>query len=261
MAFINLKREVQRLNNRLEGISDDLVIALEKYQREYERLLLKTNFDVKNNNFKATVSNFNKAQSLNPMSKLGFNQIAIDHIRQYTPAAKAQIKWNKRVGIKFDMKISDIAGLTALRETDYAALLGQANLMDAQIKQQLVNAIALQANYSDTVEGLATQMLGVGGRSGMLAKYANTYMRTALFGVTRVVDKEIYNKVGGNEPKSIYEYAGPVDGKTRPFCLSHVGKKFTKKKVDNFPVENGSGLDPFVAPGGWNCRHRLVLVQ
>jgi hypothetical protein len=55
-----------------------------------------------------------------------------------------------------------------------------------------------------------------------------------------------------------YYYLGPVDAKTRPFCLQRIGEKFTTKQIEHFGDANGSGLNGFLQPGGFNCRHRMV---
>lgn len=257
MDIKSLQREIRRLNQNLDGISDDLVGALEKYQREYERLILKTKFEVDEaGKLKRTAGNFNQVSKLTPMEKLGFNQIAIGHIKTYDDVAKRQIEFNRRIGIATDLSYKNINILQAYKEFDLANMFGEASLLDGLVKKQLVNAIALNTPWHDAVMNLATDLLGSDIKGGRLARYAETYMRTSLFGLSRTIDKTIYDQLGEDR----FLYVGALDKRTRPFCEEHVGNEYTLAEIEAFPEENESGLDPFFAPGGWNCRHRLIPV-
>ena len=141
-----------------------------------------------------------------------------------------------------------------MQEIDFSVFQAEAQLLDERIKKELVNAIALRMPYEQTVDNLATSLLGAGEKTGTLAGYANTYMRTALFSLSKAIDQEIYSALGVDE----YYYLGPIDAKTRPFCLQRIGEKFTTKQIENFGDANGSGLNGFLLPGGFNCRHRMV---
>ena len=261
---INLKAieaEIKRLNNFTDGISDELVKAMDDYQKEYEKWIRKKKFDIEAGKLKKTQKNFNIAQSRDPLTSLGFNKIAIDHIREYNEIAKEQILFNKRIGITTDLKFTDITMLKRLKEIDLANMFAQGSQLDKEVKKQLVNAVALGADFNETVDNLGASLLGVGKKKGRLAAYANTYMRTALFGLGRMIDKDIYDSIGGAEPDAIYLYAGASpDKKIRAFCLARVAKFFTRKQIDEFPTLNGSGLDPYFSPGGWNCRHRMIFL-
>ena len=257
----DLNKEIKKLNKYLDGITDNLVSALETYQSEYENLLLKESFDIKDGKLKATQKNFNKAQSLSPARQLGFNEIATAHIVQYDDIAKNQLAFNKSIGIKPDLKYRDITILNQLKEIDYSVFQAEALLLDERIKRELVNAIALEMPYKDTVDNLATSMLrSRDGKTRALAAFANTYMRTAAFGLSRAIDQEVYDKFGGTEQDSLYLYSGPVDSITREFCIDHVGKVYSREKIEQFPAETGSPLNPFTAPAGFNCRHTLILI-
>lgn len=250
----DIDKEIARLNKNLDGITNKLVVALQKYQVEYERELFKAGFDLKDGNLKATQSNYNKAQSLKIMKKLGFNTLAMGWISQYRNIAKTQIEFNKRIGISTDFNFRDISIVKQLQEIDFSVFQAEAILLDERIKKELVNAIALQMPYEKTVDNLSKSLLGAGGKAGTLAGYANTYMRSALFSLSKAIDQEIYGSLGVDE----YYYLGPVDAVTRPFCLKRIGEKFTTKQIENFGNENGSGLNGFLLPGGFNCRHRMV---
>lgn len=255
MNQTELLRQIKKLNTGIDGISDNLVKVIEQYQREYERALFKIKFDTKDGYIKTNLSNYSKAMSVDGFNKLGFDQIGIDHISEYNNVAKDQLAFANALGITTDLSYKDLEILKKLKEIDLASMYSQGQELDNAIKKALVNGIATGANYNDVINNISKTLLGAGEKIGMLAKYADTYLRTSMFGLSRMVDKEIYDSIGGYDK---YLYAGTIDSKIRPFCMAHVGQQYTEEQIQKFPVQNGSGLDPWFSPGGWNCRHRLI---
>lgn len=56
-----------------------------------------------------------------------------------------------------------------------------------------------------------------------------------------------------------YEYAGPDDAKTRPFCdhLMQLGRAYTREQIER--MNNDQIPNVFLTCGGWNCRHSWLL--
>lgn len=63
----------------------------------------------------------------------------------------------------------------------------------------------------------------------------------------------------GDEPETRFAFMGPVDAKTRPFCLKHVGKVYTREEIDQ--MDNGQIDNVFLTAGGWNCRHQWIEIS
>ena len=61
---------------------------------------------------------------------------------------------------------------------------------------------------------------------------------------------------GADQP---FWYVGPVDLKTRPFCLERVGKVYTRDVIE--AMDNHQLPNPFITGGGYNCRHSFLAVQ
>ena len=57
-------------------------------------------------------------------------------------------------------------------------------------------------------------------------------------------------------------YVGPIDEKTRDFCVkAWDAGELTKKQIkEKFP-DNGQGGDPIIRRGGYNCRHQWFPVE
>lgn len=58
----------------------------------------------------------------------------------------------------------------------------------------------------------------------------------------------------------VYQYLGPTDQKTRPFCRAHVDRAYTREALDR--EDNGDGQPKPVSAylGGYNCRHSLAAM-
>jgi hypothetical protein len=194
-----IKKEIKALNKNLDGITDELINKLNDYQSGYEKMLLKTDFDLDSNKrFKQTTKNLNKANKLS-INKLGFNKLAVSHIEQYDDVVKEQIAFNKSIGIVTDLKFNDVSILKYFKDLDLASMMGESEQLDRLIKKQLVNAIALKSPWQKTIKNLSKDVLGIGIKDGALSRYANTYMRTSLYGLSRTVDKAIYDRIGNGD--------------------------------------------------------------
>lgn len=56
-----------------------------------------------------------------------------------------------------------------------------------------------------------------------------------------------------------FEYIGPLDSITRPFCRPLVGHVFSRQEIDQ--MDNGQTGDVMVSGGGYNCRHHWRPVR
>jgi hypothetical protein len=60
-------------------------------------------------------------------------------------------------------------------------------------------------------------------------------------------------------PDQPFLYTGPVDGRTREWCLQRVGKVYTRREIE--AMDNGQLPNPFLTGGGYNCRHSFLAVS
>jgi len=252
MNLNQLKSKIKYHNDKLDGLSDDLVKALTDYQREYERLLLKTNFDTVNGRLKPTISNYNKAQSLDPMTKLGFNKLAMQYETIETASAKVGFDFVKSIGIATSLGMKDITQLASLKKIDLGLMYNASEKLDRLIKKELVNNIAMGKDYNKSVEDIGASLLGMGEKEGQLARYAETYMRNSLFVISGSVRSDIYKDAGYDK----FIYAGPIDNKTSEICRPHVGGEYTLEQV--LKLGEQYGTDPFLMGLHFNCRHQFV---
>ena len=226
-----ITKALTTLNNGVINISKDLVTAFEKYQRDYERELFKTKFATNSSGkLKATVANYNKAQSLSIAQQLGFNDLAISTVKKYDDVAKANINFNKRIGVETSLTFKDLAIVKQLKELDLSNLWNESARLEGLVKRQLVNAIATEMDLATAIDNLSADLLGSGDKLGALARYSDTYIRTGFFDLGRMVDQEIYKEIGGDKPESEYIYLGPLDQRTSSICEPYVGEIKTRSE-------------------------------
>lgn len=256
-----IEGRIKQLNSDIDAIIDSgLLRDIERYQSSYERSINKIAFDEIDGRFRKTSRNFDKVLQLEARLQVEFNELSATHFKLYTDVGKQSFGFVAFTGVESGIKFSDLTVISKLKTLDFAIWFGKGRELDSLVKRQLVNAIATGASIKTAKERLAIDLLGAGGKTGLLARHADTYMRTALFSLNNSVDKQIYDTAGGGKADAEYIYAGPIDGRNRPFCAKNAWRTFTLSEISKFPTLNGSGMDPFyIAPGGWNCRHKLIL--
>lgn len=62
--------------------------------------------------------------------------------------------------------------------------------------------------------------------------------------------------LGADQP---YLYVGPVDAKTRRWCLDRAGKVYSRDVIE--AMDNGQLANAFITAGGWSCRHSWLAVE
>jgi hypothetical protein len=147
------------------------------------------------------------------------------------------------------LKASDVSADDV--DLDILAALKQIRLADLlQVGEDV--AVTLWRTTVDGVLGLRPVVELVNDVADLLdisARRARTIYDTAISTFTRQVAQ--VNTTG--EPDEAFFYVGPVDSKIREFCLDHVGKVFTRDRIDQ--MDNGQLPNVFLTGGGYNCRH------
>jgi len=115
-------------------------------------------------------------------------------------------------------------------------------------------------------------MLSVGGSkfADLVATLAESVQRglpevvglaeTATSTYYRVIADRGYQVIDAETPGTLkYQFYGPFDSLTRPFCrrLLSSGKAYTRVEIDH--MNNGQIPNVFISGGGWRCRHQWLL--
>lgn len=157
----------------------------------------------------------------------------------------------------------------------------QANVTDA-ISRMLMTAVTSGEKYADLTEQLHQELISSQGKTGSLARYANTYATTAM---TQYAGQQ--NRMFTDDLNiKWFRYVGSTIETTRRFCelltykeYIHISEipEILKGRIEiggeiktcpiNPKTELPYGLIEGTTPenfavnvGGWNCRHQLVPV-
>jgi len=172
------------------------------------------------------------------LEQAGFTEFVTDAIDEPLDRLAAQV-----------LRASDVSPDDV--DLDILAALKQIRLADLlQVGEDV--AVTLWRTTVDGVLGLRPVVELVNDVADLLdisARRARTIYDTAISTFTRQVAQ--VNTTG--EPDEAFFYVGPVDSKIRAFCLDHVGKVFTRDRIDQ--MDNGQLPNVFLTGGGYNCRH------
>lgn len=156
-------------------------------------------------------------------------------------------------------------------QTDLIERSGKTNIfanIDTKAIETLINfdvdrvTSTLKAHVDDTRAVLMRAVLtgeeldaeAITGRSNSVATYRiATELNTSVAMFDRTVTAEVGKELGFD----LWEYLGPMDSITRPFCEEVLSKDppiYTTEEVE--AMDNEQGLPVMSSGGGYNCRHQ-----
>src|SRR5688572_8444767 len=91
-----------------------------------------------------------------------------------------------------------------------------------------------------------------------ILEHAEARVQTLYDTAVSIYGRQVEAEAAGDDPGTTFAYMGPVDAKTRDFCLRHVGKVYTREQID--ALDNGQLSNVFLTGGGYSCRHSWIEV-
>jgi hypothetical protein len=118
------------------------------------------------------------------------------------------------------------------------------------VAKELLNAVAGNGNAVDFIASVRQSV------PAYFKRWASTYATTAGANFNRLVEDKIQREAGITE----FEYFGPMDKVTRPFCAGLLRTGDTHTRAEIAKMDNGQTAMGTVKEmgGGWNCRHRWL---
>lgn len=134
------------------------------------------------------------------------------------------------------------------------AALGEANLLGTaeDITTALVQAVSVWA-FTVTDPNRILQVLADVTDTEFTKVQTLFDTQSSIYG--RQITALSTENLGPSQP---FLYTGPIDGRTRDWCLSRVGKVYTRTEIEQ--MDNGQLPNPFLSGGGYNCRHTFIPV-
>ncbi len=143
-----------------------------------------------------------------------------------------------------DVFLLRVEALRALQASD---LLQEGDALAYALWQATVRGIFGAQPVADILADLAT-----------IIDKKEAQIRTLYDTNISIFGRQVEALQAGNDPGTPFLYLGPDDEKTRPFCRQHVGKVYTRERID--AMENGQLPNVFLTGGGFNCRHTWIEV-
>jgi hypothetical protein len=139
--------------------------------------------------------------------------------------------------------------LRALQQLAMQDLLNQGDSASIALWRGMAQNVLTKRSPREIIDELAVTLNRTQAQTATLFDTQMT-----IFG--RAVEAAQTQALGPQQP---YLYAGPVDLKTRDWCLERVGKVFTREDID--AMDNEQLPNAFLTGGGYNCRHVFMAVE
>jgi hypothetical protein len=176
-------------------------------------------------------------QSTQELLNDGYQQVLEESFDQY----------NKLYGEAFQFSPASLQEISALKQLDF----GQFNQL-GQEAGEAMNRIITEVQFGNINFNQAVDLFAQ--EATKLANFSKTWINTGLQGVYSKANTMLAEDNGIEQ----FQYVGPRDQSTRPFCDRHLGEVKTKKEWDS--LDNGQISPVSTFRGGYNCRHQLVGV-
>ena len=163
---------------------------------------------------------------------------------------ESAIMYRKLYSKSFQFTDVSLQRLDAMKQLD----LGQFGQLASQTQESVTRVLTdLQFGAIEFRE--ASKI--VAGQVGALESNAQTWVTTG----NSAIHREANTMLAMDNGMTIFEYVGPVDKVTRPFCLAHVGDAMSKDEWNALDNGRGQPKPVFQFGGGYNCRHTLVGIE
>ncbi len=133
----------------------------------------------------------------------------------------------------------------AWRTVDYPSVIGPEAFV--RLARAIIETLLGQRDVASMIELIADELDISDGQAQQLWDTMEQMTRRQI----KLLDAE-------TGPGAMFMYIGPVDKVTRPFCLQHVGRVYTRARIAR--LSNGQLPDVLLTGGGYNCRHLFESV-
>lgn len=141
--------------------------------------------------------------------------------------------------------------LDALKQLDLNQFGQLSNQTVESVSRLLVDVQFGSVTFEQAISALKEDVIN------MLGNHARTWITTGMAAINR----EASTRIAADNGFRKYQYVGPLDAVTRPFCANHLFEIKTEQEWNALQDEQGQIVPVFQFGGGYNCRHRFVGVR
>lgn len=150
-------------------------------------------------------------------------------------------------GVAFRFSDSSISKINSLKQQDINQF--------TQLGDDLITKTnRIMMNHSFGSLSTAQAISDISDEVRKFENFSETWARTTTQGLFSQVNTSLAEDNGIEQ----FEYFGPIDNITRPFCQDHTGEVRTINEWDE--LSNGQISPVSIYRGGFNCRHQLIGV-
>jgi hypothetical protein len=232
-----------------EAFARELKNVLKVSERELAKLVIQARAGSKAAAARAQAAILMRSQVRSVLLANGYDVVVATATQRAAEALVEIALSTRETAALTTFRVSGEAAVSALRELMTMDLLGQGDAAATTIWRSLTQNVLGNKPADAIVADLAQALDRSEGQ-------ARTLFDTQVSIFTREVEAVATGDLGQEQP---YLFVGPVDDAIRPFCLSRVGKVFTRKDID--AMDNGQLPNVFITGGGYNCRHTWLAVE
>lgn len=176
------------------------------------------------------------------LRRAGYDALAeLAYQERLDPMIARILATRRRFGLVGELTAAQQLQLEALGSMYATDLIGQGD----DTARALWRAAARGIFGGSSVDDILDELAGVVDRS-------LPEIRTLYDTSVSMLGRQVEALQAGDDPDTLFVYMNPVDEKTRPFCLKHAGRVYTRAQID--ALDNGQIGPVFLTGGGYNCR-------
>lgn len=241
LAFVD--RSTRDLDLLSARFARELAAVLRDAERRLRPLLARAQSGDRTAVLQAAAANRVRQDLRTVLQQAGYDSLA----RAATTApldeiANRVLQGRRLGGVQTELSLDMDVRLQAFKTLHYAELLDAGDALSVQLSRALTRSLFGTQSIRDIVNTL-----------GDVVDDSDNRIRTLYDTAISIYGREVEAIQAGDEPETTFLYVGPVDDKTRDFCLDHVGRVYTRSEIDD--LDNGQIDNVFLTGGGYNCRH------
>jgi hypothetical protein len=257
---VSTARDLQLAAERTAALQDAAVADYEANLRRVWGLVgrqlraLLRKWDTEDGRLVTTAANLGRVIALRDtlraaMEGAGYDDIALAAVDDPLDALAQQVLRSSRIANQAArLSPVSIEAIAAWKELRLADLLDLAEDTARAVQQAALDGVLGIRPVDRLLDDVAEVLDDTAAR-------ARTVYDTAVSTYTRQIEQ----LTSDGTADELFLYVGPVDSKTRPFCMERVGRVYTREQID--AMDNGSLPNVFLTGGSYNCRHIWARVS
>ena len=238
----NTTAAVEKFKERMSGVVSRLDSRIQKMVRTYAETNNLENLDL-------GFALHSRAELQSALTEVGYFDAVDEFMGGYSGVIDGVVEQYRLFDTALSLSPTSVEVIKQLQQFDINFFQNLGNQTTETLYRALYEHTLTPVPFESVVSVVRGTLEGTA-----LQKYSYTYANDTIMRFERSVNAITAEETGWTKVK----YIGPADAVTRPFCMAHVGKEYTKEEAQ--AMKNDFGRSAWVEGGGYNCRHSWVAV-